>query len=90
MQINPLLLPLIEKEVRKMLHAKIIVPLKYLDWVANLVPIKKKYGEIRLCVDYPLPKMDYIFQKVVASSILSMINGFSRYDQIVLHLWDHK
>jgi hypothetical protein len=70
-------LPLIEKEVRKLFDAKIIVSLRFFKWVANLVPIKKKSGEIRFCVDfrnlnrvslkenYPLPKMDYILQKVV-------------------------
>ena len=41
-QINPLLLPLIEKEVKKLLDAKIIVPLRYSDWVSNLVPVRKK------------------------------------------------
>jgi hypothetical protein len=78
-RINPQLLPLIEKEVRKFFDAKIIVSLIFSKWVANLVPVKKKSGEIRLCVDfhnlnkvslkenYPLPKMDYILQKVVGS-----------------------
>jgi len=41
-QINPLLLPSIGKEVRRLLYAKIIVSLRYSDWVANLVPIRKK------------------------------------------------
>jgi hypothetical protein len=74
-QVNPILLPVIEKEVRKFLDAKIIIPLRYSEWVANLVPVRKKNGEIRLCVDfrnlnkcslkdnYPLPKMDHILQK---------------------------
>ena len=51
-QINPILLPVIEKEVKKLLDAKIIVPLRYSDWVANLVPVRKKNEEIRLCVDF--------------------------------------
>jgi hypothetical protein len=50
-QINPILLPVVEKEVKNILDAKIIVPLRYSDWVANLVPVRKKSGEIRLCVD---------------------------------------
>ncbi len=66
-QINPLLMPIMEKEVKKLLDAKIIVPLRYSDWVANLVPMRKRNGEIRLCVvfrnlnrcsrkdKYPLP-----------------------------------
>lgn len=48
-QINPLLLPSIEKEVRKLLQAKIIVPLRYSEWVASLVRVRKKNGEIRPC-----------------------------------------
>jgi hypothetical protein len=41
-QINPILLPVIEKEFKKLLDAKIIIPLRYSDWVANLVPVRKK------------------------------------------------
>ena len=41
-RLNPALLPVIEKEVKKLLDAKIIVPLRYSSWVANLVPVQKK------------------------------------------------
>jgi hypothetical protein len=70
--INPMLLTIMEMEVKKLLQAQIIVPLRYSEWVANLVPVRKKNGEIRLCVDfrnlnrslqkdnYPLPKMEHI------------------------------
>ena len=70
--ISPLLLPLIEKEIHKLLKAKIIIPLRYSKWIANLVVVRKKNGEIRLCVDfrnlkrcskkdnYPLPKMKHL------------------------------
>jgi len=62
-----------------------------------MVPVRKKNGEIRLCVDfrninrsslkynYPLPKMDHILEKVVGENIISMIDGFSGYNQIVFH-----
>jgi hypothetical protein len=96
-QINPILLPVIEREVKKLLDAKIIVPLRYSEWVANLVPVRKKNNEIRLCVDfrnlnrsslkdnYPLPKMDHVLEKVVGANKISMIDGFSGYNQIVVH-----
>lgn len=51
-RINPALLPTVEKEIKKMLDAQIILPLRYSNWVANLVPVRKKNGEIRLCVDF--------------------------------------
>jgi hypothetical protein len=56
--------------------------------------VGKKNGEIRLCVDfrnlnksslkdnYPLPKMDYVLEKVVGVNRMSMIDGFSGYNQI--------
>jgi hypothetical protein len=93
-QINPMLLPIMEREVKKLLDAQIIVPLIYFEWVANLVPVRKKNGEIRLCVDfrnlnrssrkenYPLPNMEHILQKVTGASRISMIDGFSGYNQI--------
>jgi hypothetical protein len=99
-QINPLLLPIMEKEVKKLLDAKIIVPLRYSDWIEKMVPVRKNNGEIRLCVDfrnlnrcswkdnYPLPKMEHILQRVVGSSKMSMIDGFFGYNQVVVHLDD--
>jgi ribonuclease HI len=45
-KINPKLLPLIEKEIKNMYDAKIIVPLRFSKWVSNLVPTRKKTGEI--------------------------------------------
>ena len=91
-QINPMLLPVMEKEVKKLLDAQIIVPLRYSEWVANLVLVRKKSGEIRLYVDfrnlnrsskkknYPLPKMEHILQRVIGASRISMIDGFSGYN----------
>ena len=72
-------LPLFEKEIKKMYDAGIIVPVRYSDWVSNIVSVRNKTGEIRLCIDfrnlnksplkdnYPLPKMDHILQMVVGS-----------------------
>jgi ribonuclease HI len=99
-RINPKLLPLIEKEIKKMYDAKIIVPLRFSKWVSNLVPTRKKTGEIRLCIDfrnlnkvslkdnYPLSKMDHLLQRVVGSSRISLLDGFSGYNQVLVHLDD--
>ena len=34
--------------------------------------------------NYPLPKMDHILQKVVGAEIISMMDGFSGYNQIMV------
>ena len=43
---------MIEKEVKKLFDAKIIVSLRFSKWVANQVSVRKKNGEIRLCIDF--------------------------------------
>jgi hypothetical protein len=65
--------------------------------VANFVPVRKNNDEVRLCVDfrnlnqsslkvnYPLPKMDYVLEKVGGANRISMIDGFLGYNQISVH-----
>ena len=89
-----MLLHVIEKEIRKLFNAKIIVTLRFSKWVADPVPVRKKNGEIRLCIDfrkinqvslkdnYPFPQMEHILQKVVGSERISTMDGFSGYNQI--------
>ena len=96
--ISPLLLLVIEKEIHKLLKAKIIIPHRYSKWIANLVVVRKKNGEIRLCVDfrnlnkcskkdnYPLPKMEHPLPRVSGSSVMSFLDGFSGYNQVPVHL----
>lgn len=100
--INLVLLPIIENEIKKLWEAKIILPSRLSNWVANIVPIRKKNGEIRICVDfcnldrcslkdnYPSPKVDYVLQQVVGSKSLSMIDGFSGYNQISVEKHDRE
>ena len=96
-RINPMLLPSIEKEVNKLYKSGIIVPIRFSDWISNLVPVCKKTGEICLCIDfrnlnkislkdnYPLPKMDHILQRVVGASCMSLLKGYFGYNQIFVH-----
>jgi hypothetical protein len=81
-----------EKEVKNILDAKIIIPLRYSEWVANLVPVRKNNGEIRPFVDfqnlnriskkdnYPLPKMEHILQRVTGAARMSMIDVIFGYN----------
>ena len=93
---NLKLLPLIEKEIKKLFESKIIVALIFSRWVENMVSVRKKHGKIRICIDfrnlnivslkdhYPLPKMDHILQRVVGSQRISPSDGFSSNNQIMV------
>ena len=41
-RINPKLVPIIEKEIKKLFDVKIIVTLRFSKWVSNLVSVRKK------------------------------------------------
>ena len=89
-----------EKEIKKMYEVGIIVPVRFSDWVSNLVAVRNKTGEIRLCIDfrnlnrasvkdnYPFPKMEHILQRVVGSKMISLLDGFSGYNQVLVILED--
>jgi ribonuclease HI len=99
-QINPKLAPLIQAELKKMLDAGIIAPTRHSSWCSNLVVVRKKNGGIRLCIDfrnmnlacikdnYPLPNMETLLQRVTGSKIMSMLDGFSRYNQVLVRKED--
>lgn len=71
-----------------------IRPIKKSTWVSNLVLVRKKNEDIRLCLDfrnlnisslknnYPLPNMDALLQRVIGCELLSMMDGFSGYNQV--------
>jgi len=91
-RINSKLLPSIEKEVNWLYKVGIIIPIRFSEWISNLVPMQKKTCEIRLCIDfinmnkvylkdnYQLSKMDHILQRVVGASRMSLLDGHSGYN----------
>ena len=60
------------------------------------MPVKKKSGEIRFCVDfknlnrasdkdnYPIPPMEQILHMVSSSKLFSLLDGFSGYNQVLV------
>ena len=85
--------PLIQSEVKKLLDARIIFKVRHSEWVSNLVPVRKKFGEIRLCVDfrnlnrasdkdnYAVPPMEQLLQMVSGSKLFLLLDGFSGYNK---------
>ena len=78
--INPTLAPKMQEELIKLRDVGIIKPIRHSSWVSNLVPVRKKNGDIRLCVDfrnfnisslkdnYGFPNMEAMLQKVLAQN----------------------
>ena len=83
-----------------MLAAGFIKPIQHPRWLSNIIPVKKKNGQIRCCVDFrnlnkaypkdefPLPNMDLLIDSVAGSAMFSFMDGFSKYNQIRMALKD--
>uniref|UniRef100_A0A2N9IMF9 Uncharacterized protein n=1 Tax=Fagus sylvatica TaxID=28930 RepID=A0A2N9IMF9_FAGSY len=79
----------IKEEVEKQLKAGFLSTVTYSDWVANIVPVPKKDGKVRMCVDYrdlnraspkdnfPLPHIDTLVDNTATNVVFSFMDGFS-------------
>jgi hypothetical protein len=93
---NPKLKPLVKIELDKLKKAGIIYPIRHLEWISNPVIVRKKNGGIQVCVDFrdlnkanindnfPLPNMEFLLQQVTGSTCMSMLDGFYRYNQVLV------
>ena len=84
----------INEEVNKLLQAKAIREVEYLDWLTNVVLVKKANGKWQLCIDFtdvnrvcpkdsfPLPRIDLTVDATAGQELLSFIDAFSGYNQI--------
>ncbi|KAA3455771.1 RNA-directed DNA polymerase (Reverse transcriptase), Ribonuclease H-like protein [Gossypium australe] len=93
-RMRPEMLLRIKEEVRKQFDERFLQVSKYPEWVANIVPVPKKDGKVRMCVDYhdlnqaspkdnfPLPHIDTLVDNTARHSLFSFMDGFSGYNQI--------
>ena len=91
---RPELVPKIEEELNKLIEAGFIREAKYPTWISSIVPVKKKNGKIRICVDFrnlnnacpkddfPIPIAELTVDSTTGHEALSFMDGFSGYNQI--------
>lgn len=91
---HPDLIPLIEEEVSKLIKFGFIREVKYPRWISNIVPIKKKNGQVRVCIDFrdlneacpkddfPLPITELLIDSTTQYAIMPFMDGYARYNQI--------
>ena len=84
----------IDEEVCKLLEADFIKEAYYLEWLANVVMVKKANSKWRICVDftdlnkacpkdsYPLPRIDLLVDSTTGHRLLNFMDTW--YNQIKL------
>ena len=86
----------INEEVGKLLQAGAIREVEYLEWLANVVLVKEANGKWQLYIDFtdinracpkdsfPLPRIDLIVDATAGHELLSFMDAFSSYNQIIM------
>ncbi|KAM1620133.1 hypothetical protein ACFXTN_017150 [Malus domestica] len=84
-----------EKLVR-LLKVRFIQTVRYIKWLANIVPVLKKNSALRICIDfrnlnlatpkdeYPMPISDLLIDSAAHHEILSFMDGHAGYNQIFI------
>jgi hypothetical protein len=81
-------------EVKRLLSAGVIREVKYLEWLANTVMVKKANGKWRMCIDFTdlnkaclkdefsLPRIDSLVDAATSLELMSLLDCYSGYHQI--------
>lgn len=85
---------IIDDEIDKLLKVNFIFEIHYLEWLTNVVMVKKPNGKWHICINYtdlnkacpkyfyPLPNIDKLIDVTSGHALLSFMDAFSGYNQI--------
>lgn len=91
---HPQIALLVKAKLKKLLDVSFIRPIDYAKWISNLVPMRKPIRGIIIYIDFRdltkaylkddfrLPNIDIIVNMTTSYEMKSLIDGFSRYNQI--------
>ncbi|PKI51082.1 hypothetical protein CRG98_028511 [Punica granatum] len=83
-----------EREVIKQVDVGFLEVCNYSEWVANIVPVEKKNGKVRVCIDnqdlnraspednFPLPHIDVLVDNTTRHTQFFFMDGFYGCNQI--------
>ncbi|CAL9026186.1 unnamed protein product, partial [Prunus brigantina] len=86
----------VKEEIERLLKAGFIRTARYVEWLANIVPVLKKTGALRVCTDYrklnlatpkdeyPMPVSDLLVDGAAKHELLSFMDGHAGYNQIFI------
>jgi hypothetical protein len=90
----------VRKEIERLIEANFIRPCRYAEWISNIVPVYKKNGKMRVCIDfgdlnkatpmdgYPMPVADLLVDADAGHKVISFMDGNARYNQIFMAVED--
>ena len=86
----------IKKEIKRLPKSRFIRIARYVEWLANIVPVMKKNGTLRICIDfrdlnnatpkdeYLMPMAEMLVDSAAGFEYLSLLDGYSGDNQILI------
>ena len=86
----------VKEEIERLLQVGFLRPVRYVEWLSNIVLVLKKNGKSRVCIDfmnlntatpkdeYPMPIADVLVDGVAGHKLLSFMDGHSGYNKIFI------
>nr|KYP57391.1 Retrotransposable element Tf2 [Cajanus cajan] len=93
---SPQVIGKIKEEIERLLKAKFIRTSRYVEWISNIVPVIKKNGKLRVCIDfrdlnvampkdeYPMPVAETMIDAIAGNEMMTLLDGYSSYNQIYI------
>jgi hypothetical protein len=90
----------LKKEVERLIEANFIRPCRYAEWISNIVPVYKKNGKMRVCIDfrdlnratpmngYPMLVADLLVDAAAGHKVISFRDGNAGYNKIFMAVED--
>lgn len=82
----------IKEEIKCLLSVGFIRTATYVEWLPNIVPVKKKNGKLKVCIDfrdwniatpkdeYQMPMANVLIDSASNNEIMSFMDGHSGYN----------
>lgn len=92
----------INEELDKLHDNGMVREVHYFDWLANSILVNKKNGKNKVCIDFTdldkacpddiflLPMIDQLMDATASHEMMSFLDSFSGYNQILMHQDDQK
>ena len=86
----------IKAEIESLLKAKFIQTTRYVNWISDIAHVIRKNEKMHVCIDfrdlnavtpkgeYPMPIIDMLTDSIVGNKNLSLLDGYSGYNQIYI------
>jgi hypothetical protein len=90
----------VNKEVERLIEANFIRPCRYAEWISNIVPVYKKNGKMRVCIDfrdlnratpmdgYLMSVADLLVDATAGHKVTSFMDGNAGYNHFFMAIED--